>query len=409
MYLARSCSTRNKRLGRVSVEKQSTLCVIFPWDIEWPTLAVHQRLMHLATRYRVVLLTRRHAHLTEELDARLEVVRLPFALPRRYPDILAFYLLLPFAIYALHRCVQFNCVYTFRDMSSFFGLPARWALNTRWVADIYDDPALELIRHRALSPGSLRVRAIGLVVSLLRLCLRYADLVITIGTRCDEELPDLLIREYGVPPDRLVPVPNGVDLGSVTESPLAERDNVFTVFYVGSLGVLHGTAVLLDAFDRLVAVVSAARLVLAGPLVGAEADLYRREFTRRPYVEYLGPTHPDQTHDLMAASDVCVYPFLSSPVTECVYPVKVLEYLAVGRPVIASRLSGVSKLIRHGYNGLLVEPGDAESLAGALLRVYEDAPLRKKLAHAARASAGPYDWPVINARVSRRIDEVLGT
>jgi glycosyltransferase involved in cell wall biosynthesis len=67
-------------------------------------------------------------------------------------------------------------------------------------------------------------------------------------------------------------------------------------------------------------------------------------------------------------------------------PLKVYEYLASARAVVASRVGQVAAIIQHEVNGLLCPPGDAASLAAALERLHGDPALRTRLGQAARAS-----------------------
>lgn len=66
-------------------------------------------------------------------------------------------------------------------------------------------------------------------------------------------------------------------------------------------------------------------------------------------------------------------------------PVALMEAMASGLPAISTRVSGIPELITDGVSGLLVPPGDAEALAGAIRRLLDDAPLQAQLARQARA------------------------
>ena len=65
-------------------------------------------------------------------------------------------------------------------------------------------------------------------------------------------------------------------------------------------------------------------------------------------------------------------------------PVVLMEAMASGLPVVASRLSGIPELVKHEHNGLLVPPGDVQSLTNALKRLYDDSTLRSRLGNAGR-------------------------
>jgi glycosyltransferase involved in cell wall biosynthesis len=68
-------------------------------------------------------------------------------------------------------------------------------------------------------------------------------------------------------------------------------------------------------------------------------------------------------------------------------PNTLLEALAAGRPVVASRVAGIPDIVEHDVNGLLVPPGDSAALAGALDRLVREAGTRARLARAARETA----------------------
>jgi glycosyltransferase involved in cell wall biosynthesis len=83
-------------------------------------------------------------------------------------------------------------------------------------------------------------------------------------------------------------------------------------------------------------------------------------------------------------------------------PVALLEAMAAGRPVVATRVGGVPEVVRDGSEGILVPPGDPEALAAAMVTVLADADLRARLGEAARRRAADFDI----RRTVRRHEEV---
>jgi glycosyltransferase involved in cell wall biosynthesis len=80
-------------------------------------------------------------------------------------------------------------------------------------------------------------------------------------------------------------------------------------------------------------------------------------------------------------------------------PLKVYEYMAAGRAVIASRIGSLCELIEHETNGLLCLPGDVDALAGAILRLKADAALRQRLGAAARQTVlANHTWDEVARR-----------
>ncbi len=100
---------------------------------------------------------------------------------------------------------------------------------------------------------------------------------------------------------------------------------------------------------------------------------------------------PESVPKYLAASDVLVIPYPRLRRYDYgISPVKLFEYMASGRPTVASNLASIGLYVEHGVNGLLFEPGDSRDLA----RQIDHALSRSgsQLAHAARARARAYTW-----------------
>ena len=87
------------------------------------------------------------------------------------------------------------------------------------------------------------------------------------------------------------------------------------------------------------------------------------------------------------------------------FPHTVVEALAVGTPVIATRVGGVPELVRDEENGLLVAAGDTEAVADAISRLVRDAGLRDRLASEATRSVEPLQSEVLYARLEAILAE----
>lgn len=177
-------------------------------------------------------------------------------------------------------------------------------------------------------------------------------------------------------------LPNGVDLHRIrpTHDP-AERP--FTVGFVGTLKPWHGVDVLVDAMIELRARVPHARLLLVGDGPRAEDVLAAAGRGRLP-VEHTGAIAPGQVPDHLARMDVACAPYPAGDEVAYFSPLKVLEYLAAGVPVVASAIGQVPQLLDGGRCGVLVPPGDAAALATALADLAEDPQRRVGLARRGR-------------------------
>jgi glycosyltransferase involved in cell wall biosynthesis len=159
---------------------------------------------------------------------------------------------------------------------------------------------------------------------------------------------------------------------------------VFTVGFVGTLKAWHGLAVLVDAFSAFHARHTSSRLLIVGDgpeRERVEGDIVNRGL--RDFALFTGAVPPAEVPGLLASMDVAVAPYPA--LTDFYFsPLKVYEYMAAGRPVIASRIGQLKKLIQPGINGVLVTPGDAAELTEALEKLFGDTATRSRLGREAR-------------------------
>lgn len=193
-------------------------------------------------------------------------------------------------------------------------------------------------------------------------------------------------------------VPLGVDTSRF--SPGTVRPDGRTVLFVGGLDRAHyfkGLDVLMRAMQN----VSDAKLVVVGdgPL--------RAEYERRAVrTTFPGRVSDEQLPDVYRQADVLVLPSVDRSEA---FGFVLLEAQACGVPVIASDLPGVRTALEEGKTGLLVPPGDAAALAGAIRTLLGDASRRRAMGHAARAFAEKFDWKIVGDRLDYEIRNTFGT
>ncbi len=228
---------------------------------------------------------------------------------------------------------------------------------------------------------------------------RRADGYITI-TRA---LADELQRHYGVR-SALAVVPDGVFLHDAVGAPPTVLHHPPVVGYAGHLYPWKGVDVLLHALGRLPGV----RALIIGGLA-AEPDLERtrrhaREIGVEDRVTFVGAVRPPQVAPLLADVDVLVLPNTRTHVSaNYTSPLKLFEYMASGRPIVASALPALQEVLRHEDNALLVEPGNAVEVAEAIKRLLADVSLAARLAAAAWRDVHEYRWE----RRAERLEELF--
>ena len=89
------------------------------------------------------------------------------------------------------------------------------------------------------------------------------------------------------------------------------------------------------------------------------------------------------------------------------FGVVLLEAMAAGRPVLASRIQGYAGVLTHGREGFLTEPKNPASIANGIIRLLSDRELRARMAEAGRRTARLYDWPIVAGRVLAYYEKVI--
>ena len=190
----------------------------------------------------------------------------------------------------------------------------------------------------------------------------------------------------GVPADRLHRIENGIDVDRVASESAAGRASVRHAFGVGdgevlamSIGRLSpekGHRVLLDAWERLGA--AAPRLVLVGD-GASRAGLEARAARLQPGKVTFTGWRTDPT-TCIGAADIAILPSLTEGL-----PLALLEAMAAGVAVVATRVGGMPAALDEGRAGLLIPPGDPVALADAVEELSDSADGRARLSAGARS------------------------
>ncbi len=192
--------------------------------------------------------------------------------------------------------------------------------------------------------------------------MRGADAVVVLNDALRDEVVD-----RGVPAERVHVVPNCVDRSwlDLPTAPPGDRPGL-TVGLVGTLNAYEGLDVLVEAVARRRAAGDDVRLLVVGD-GPARDDLIRLAAERGlgDAATFTGRIPHDEVRGAYAQLDVFCLPRLDLPVTRLVPPLKPVEAMALGIPVVASDLAPLRELVGSD-RGALVRPGDPDALAAAL-------------------------------------------
>lgn len=211
------------------------------------------------------------------------------------------------------------------------------------------------------------------------------------------------LRAQGAPGDRIAAIPNGVDLARFASVPPYTRQaGPFRLLYLGTLAPWQGLPFLIDALAPL-----AGQEVLLR-IVGSGRKEWRKELEQRArrrgladQVTLEAPVSPEAVPALLAEADCAVAPLAVTErnMVQGCCPIKVLEYLAAGRPILASRLPAVAEILTHETDALLYKPDKLRRLTEAIERLRHDPDLAAGLARSARETAARFTWDRHNQAV----------
>jgi glycosyltransferase involved in cell wall biosynthesis len=254
------------------------------------------------------------------------------------------------------------------------------------------------------------------------------DLVLGVS----DHITGLVAARFPELADRCLTVPNGVDTTEFTIGDPGAGEGASNgpgpLLYVGRISPEKGLHDLLAAFTIVARQDPTARLVLAGPdgaapadfIVGvsdddAVVDLARfyevdyGSFLREQVpddlaarVEFTGAMSHGDVAALVRSAGVVVNPSYSES-----FGMSIVEAMASGVPVVATRVGGMTGTVDDGETGFLVERGDVDGLAEGMLTLLRDDGLRRRMGRTARERVERFTWHAVRDQLLRAYDRAL--
>ena len=291
-----------------------------------------------------------------------------------------------------------DIVYERYALSSIAGSLLARRLGIPHILEVNAPLADEEDRFRGLSLPRLTRR-------LERWVMCRADLVIVVSPPLEEHA-----RRLGVPPERIRVLPNGVDTRRFSPARDRERvrarlglDGAFVAGFAGTLRPWHGVAHLIRGFASAASTQANMKLMIMGDgPERATLESLAREVGVAERVAFLGAVPHSEMGDHLAACDVLCAPY--GPIEGFYFsPIKIAEYLACGRPVIASAVGHLAQTLDESRGAVLTAPGDEDAIGRALLSLARDPKRREALGAAAASSV--WTWSDVASAVLREAAE----
>lgn len=249
-----------------------------------------------------------------------------------------------------------------------------------------------------------------------QLCFNAAEKIICISAG----LKNHLSKKWNIDESKLTVLPCAADVdafGAHHNSQLVRRDLGLTiepvVLWLGGFYPWHDLDLLLESFALVLQRHPNAKLVLVGD--GQTRQWIEHKIQKQGFQQSVimtGAIPHSRVPEMVSIADVAVVP--SAPVSAggggTGTPLKLFEYMAAGKAIVATALNEAIEVIQAGHNGLLVEAGDVNKFAESILKLIDDPKERNRLAQNARAQAiKQYSWEHYTKRLEEIYLSVIGS
>lgn len=244
-----------------------------------------------------------------------------------------------------------------------------------------------LVQERSLHSGGLALTGLA----------RWAEGTAWRGA--DRVLPvtDVLadhVRACGVPDSRIQVIPNGINRAHFAEAPTPQEAKTrlglqgrLVLGFTGFVRDWHGVDRIVDWMATPQAPAHTHLLVVGDGPVRAELEQQARALGLGDRVSFTGVIHRDQVPAHVAAFDIALQP----AVTAYASPLKLMEYLELGKAVVAPSTPNLREILTHDDNALLFDESAPGALQQALTRLCADEALRERLSKAAHETIARRD------------------
>lgn len=256
--------------------------------------------------------------------------------------------------------------------------------------------------------GFLRKTSVYFYNRSINKLLSYADIIIS-PSKCfiDESR---LLKQYK---NKIITIPNGINIKEFsvpyTKEECREKLGLTyknIILFVGNIYPYKGTDVLIKAMPKIIKEIPDTKLVFVGKGILKESlNVLSMKLAVNKNISFAGFVE-DAFEKAMyyKAADVFVLPSTGPEI----FGIVILEAMACGVPIVASKIGGIPDIVKDGENGLLVPPGDSEALADAIIYLLENEDIRVKMGKNGRKKVKDYSWDKVAEKTENIYLSLIG-
>jgi len=312
----------------------------------------YQRAFFFSQYFEMTLLLNKTAYISAEIKPKVSILK------SKWKGKQGLFLFCLFNFFSLRK---YDIILTEPSSFVIFGYLTKIIFKKKWVIDIWDIPFRDL---KLTFFSKLRRK---LQVFFFRPIFQKADLNIV------SIVPNFQLKEFNLSKEKMRCFHNAIFLDEYRDLPVVKPYEKFTIliqrsqFYKG-----FGLELMLKAFHFILQEIDANLLIVGQILPTAQEDIDQFQFKEK--IITTGFVEHEEFINLALKSHVCAIPFPKIVDLEQTYPIKAIEFMALGKAIVATQLTGLEKTLKD--TGILVNPVTPENIAEAIIELYHN-PLKR--------------------------------
>lgn len=231
-----------------------------------------------------------------------------------------------------------------------------------------------------------------------------------------QKMKEYVTSNFDVGPNNIYPIPPGVDVDvfknvdkeakEMLEAELKLNDKI-KILYAGGFSGQYGILDLVKAIE----IISQKRKDIVLILLGDGLTLPSiRDYAQKNHLRnviFKGRVPFLEVPKYLSIADILAIPHKKTRQVESVYPIKLFEYLASGKPIVITKFKILEEIITANKTGVFVEPNDPKSIANGILRLIEDDTLRRQISKNGQKLVENFTWEKAAERTKKVYKNII--
>jgi len=211
------------------------------------------------------------------------------------------------------------------------------------------------------------------------------------------------VERFGVEDRKFAILPNGVDESVFNPTATSKTTERCDVIFAGRLYYLEE---LIKAARYVVKKYPDAVFLIIGDEDKDEYQVMVQGEGLEKNFRFVGFVPHEEIPAYIVGAKIGVNVFPDEPYYASAQPLKILEYMALGKPVVATKLPGTAEIVQHGSQGFLYDAKDCQQFANYIMELLEDEELRKRMGKEGVLTASKYSWNAIGERLLKVLEQI---